>query len=128
MRGLNNGKHMYQILIECVDYFHNFNILKPALEHIGPIRAILDNNDPYWSTCDLSGPYQSMVFPIEHYRPCGTIWDHALLYGTIQNSRGQYKYKSVHRAPQDTLTEQRPCSGSYQAMQAYKGSYNVNQG
>ena len=56
-------------------YFHDFNFLNVALDHIGPYRAIQDSNDPYWSTWDRSGPNQTKVFPIEHYSSWGTIWN-----------------------------------------------------
>ena len=75
---LNKGKHLYWDLHECVDYFRNINFLN----HIGPHRAIQDNNDPYWTPWDHSGPYQTMVFLIEHSGPCWTIQDNVMPYGT----------------------------------------------
>ena len=44
-----------------------------------------------------------MVFPIEHYRP----------YGTIQNPTGSNKYKRNHRAPHVTVIKQTWSTGSY---------------
>ena len=73
---------MYWILNECVDEFHYFNFLNLALERVGPYRAIQDNNDPCWTTWHHSGPYQAMVFPIEHYGPCRTVQDNKELKGT----------------------------------------------
>ena len=84
LRELNKGKYIYNDLYECVDYFLNFDFMKPAMEHIGPYRAIQNNNDPYWSTWDHSGPYQTMVFAIEHKRPCRTVLDNTEPYGTKQ--------------------------------------------
>ena len=53
-----------------------------------------------------AGLYQTMVFPIEHYRP----------YGTIQNPTGSNKYKRNHRAPHVTVIKQTWSTGPYEAM------------
>ena len=87
-----------------------------------------DRNDPYWSIGDHLGPYQSIMFPIEHRRPFGTIWNHAGLCTTIQNPVGPNKYKRDHRVPNVTLMKQIWSTGQYEAKQSYKGLNKVIQG
>ena len=97
------------------------------MKHIGPYRVKQDNNYPYWTICDHSGPYKTIVFPIDHAGP----------YGTIQNPTGPNKYKMDHMAPHFTLTKTNMVSEPYKAMQdcirlhgtirVHKGSYGTIQ-
>ena len=102
---------MYYILNECVDYFDNFDSFNLALEHILPYRALQDNN-PYWTLPDHGG----------------TIWDHAKLYGAIQNLTEPSKYKRDHKAPNVTLTKQTWSTGPSRAIKDHAKPYKTNQG